>query len=132
MVIEKFVYGGLPVHYEITLHPSNGVVDSTQGTEQLVVPAEMLDEHGTTREDVVYNAVVHKAAQENTEDLGYTLRLMRPKEVKKYLRPRLRHALLEIATERALDTTPVKQVGEMALNSARMLNRIETAGSTGH
>lgn len=126
-MLEKIIYGGMPALYELELH-----TEDTNVPSRLIVMAEMLDEHQITREEVIYNAVTRKALDEEIADLGYSLRLMRPKETKKFVRPRLRAAFRQAVRNTAIDnitsTTPAKQLGQWAINSARQMTYLDMGG----
>lgn len=119
-MIERLVFKPLPALYEINMHSNSGKL--MPGHERTIVFADILDDPENSREDIAYDAVVQKAQTEGIDDLTYSLRLMKPKEIRDYLRPKLRWAMIRATEESFVEATSVKQLTRSAIGGLAVLH----------
>jgi hypothetical protein len=113
-MIERIMYrgGNLPAYYEVTTWSQS---DDTIPEETAIIPAGMLDDcivgSEFAREDIVYHAASALRKEQGT-DLSHSMKLMRPAETMKYLRPFVRSAIWETAVDRVVATLPFDLLSE--------------------
>ena len=130
-MIERIVFRGdnpLPAYYEVTMRSQS---NETIPEETAIIHAGMLDDSVAgsefTREDVVYHAA-RAYGEEHDTPVSYSMRLMRPAETRKYLRPFLRAAMYKMAMDRVVATLPAGLLGDDGSDFQTALATVEALG----
>jgi hypothetical protein len=86
--------------------------------------AETLDRPDISRDQVIHEAVEAKARTEGLDDLSYNMRLMRPKETRVEIIPKLRWALIRATEEQIMETSPLRKLAQIAIEHMAIITGV--------
>lgn len=121
-MIERAIYRHLPSLYEVRLSSESGKLRTAH--ERVVIMAETLDRPDISRDQVIHEAVEAKARTEGLDDLSYNMRLMRPKETRVEIIPKLRWALIRATEEQIMETSPLRKLAQIAIEHMAIITGV--------